>query len=111
NPSNTVASTLVEKIVLSSSSLEIWMDNAKHRQQYGGVLNDLIGGFLKTGEDKRTGTKKITARNSGMSEITDSTKNDSAEIEQWVNETNAQENTAKEKKDEEKSRPQIEASE
>src|SRR5215218_9867234 len=36
NSSNTVANTLGEKIVLRSSSSEIWMDNAKHREQYGG---------------------------------------------------------------------------
>ena len=49
NSSNAVVNTLGDKIVLRTTSSEIWTENAEHRQQYGGTLNDLVGGFLKTG--------------------------------------------------------------
>jgi hypothetical protein len=64
NSSNTVTNTLGEKIVLHSNSPEIWMENEQHRNQYGGTSNDLVGGFLKTGEDKRPIKKKSTDKDS-----------------------------------------------
>lgn len=101
NASNNVANTLGEKVVLRTSSSEIWMDNAEHRQRYGGILNDLVGGFLKTGEDKRVIKKKMITKDSSKTDITiDSITSDSLnDVEKWVHETTAQENTAKEKKD------------
>jgi hypothetical protein len=80
------------------------MDNAKHRQEYGGTLNDLVGGFLKTGDDKRPIRKKNSAKDSS-NEIISTTENvtvDSInEVEEWIHETKNQENTAKEKLNEE----------
>jgi hypothetical protein len=108
NSSNAVASTLGEKIVVHSNSAEIWKDNAEHRQQYGGELNDLVGIFLQSGEDKRMRKKSITGENSKAERIkTDSANRDSTnEIEQWIHESTIQQNAAKDKKnDEEEAEP------
>jgi hypothetical protein len=107
NSSNAVASTLGEKIVLHSNSAEIWRDNAEHRRLYGGELNDLVGIFLQSGEDKRVGKKKNTAAESKAEIINrDSIHNDSTnEIEQWIQESTIQQNAAKDKKDEEETEP------
>jgi hypothetical protein len=109
NSSNTVANTLGNKIVLQSSTPQIWMENALHRSQYGGMLNDLVGNFLETGEDKRP-IKKKTIKDSLQyaKNKADSLARDSiAAIENWVKEKTVQENTAKEPqvKEEEKTDP------
>jgi hypothetical protein len=114
NSSNVVASTLGEKIVVHSSSAEIWKDNAEHRQQYGGELNDLVRIFLQSGEDKRMRKKSITGENSKTEKIkTDSTNRDSThEIEQWIHESTIQGNTAKDKKEnEEETKPLVDEAE
>lgn len=99
NSSNAVTNTLGEKIVLHSNSPEIWMENTQHRNEYGGTLNDLVGNFLETGEDKR----KIKKKNSDKGSIdyakntSDSLLKDSSEqIENWVKETTAQDKNLKE---------------
>ena len=114
NSSNAVVNTLGDKIVLRTTSSEIWTENAEHRQQYGGTLNDLVGGFLKTGEDKRVKKKKNnTEENNKMEKVAiDSTNRDSTdEIEQWVHETTIQENTAIDKKGDGNIEPSIEKTE
>jgi hypothetical protein len=114
NSSNTVASTLGEKIQLRSSSAEIWRDNAEHRTKYGGELNDLVGIFLQSGEDKRVKKKKnSTAENNKTEKFKpDSINTDSVnEIEQWVHETTIQENTAIDKKGDGNIEPSIEKTE
>jgi hypothetical protein len=102
NSSNTVANTLGEKVVIHTRSPEIWLENTEHRRQYGGMLNDIVGEFLKTGEDKKTIKKKNTEKDSSktVTAITDSTVSDSiGEIENWIHETTIQANTTKEKKE------------
>jgi hypothetical protein len=114
NSSNEVANTLGKKVTLHSSSAEIWLNNAEHRQHYGGTLNDLVGGFLKTGEDKRTITKKNLVKDSSKINLdkTDSTIHDSNAIEEWVHETTNEENAAKENKPKEiESKPSSEQTE
>lgn len=95
--SNSVVNTLGEKIVLQSSTRQIWMQNASHRSQYGGALNDLVGNFLQTGEDKRP-IKKKPFKDSIQYEKNkaDSLARDSiADIENWVKEKDVQDNAAK----------------
>jgi len=99
NSSNAVTNTLGEKIVLHSNSPEIWMENAQHRNQYGGTLNDLGGNFLETGEDKRKTKKKNSDKDSidYTKNTRDSLVKDSTEqIENWVKETTVQEKNSKE---------------
>lgn len=98
NSSENVANTLGERIVLHSTSPEIWTENAVHRDKYGGTLNDLVGMFLQTGEDERKIKKKNTGKDSSysVSNNIDSVKSDSIEeVEKWVKETHTQEKSAK----------------
>ena len=109
NSSAVVTNTLGKKIVIRSNSAEIWMDNPEHRKIYGGELNDLVGNFLQSGEDKRARKKKnMTEENSKIERAeADSINNDSLnEFEHWVHESTIHENAAKDKKDnEEEARP------
>jgi hypothetical protein len=98
NSSNTIASTLGEKIVLRSNSNQIWMDNEEHRSRYGGTLNDFVGNFLKTGEEQKEGKKKRSINDSSQYNIKkDSlTKDSLEEIDNWVKGAPTQEHSAKE---------------
>ena len=89
NSSNEMANTLGKKIVLQSASQEIWVENEQHRNQYGGTLNDLVGGFLKSGEDKSIEKKKKFAKDTTgyTKSYRDSFVKDSLdEIENWIKE-------------------------
>jgi hypothetical protein len=101
NSSNNIAQTLGQKIVLHSNSDQIWLDNAAHRSLYSGELNDLVGSFLKLGEDKRPRKKKIVVKDSTESDIInqeDSLNADSSrEIKNWITETSVEQNLAKKK--------------
>jgi hypothetical protein len=100
NSSNNIAQTLGQKIVLHSNSDKIWLDNAEHRSLYSGELNDLVGNFLKLGEDKRPAKKKIILKDSTESDSdqADSLWEDSSrEIKNWITETSVEQNLAKKK--------------
>ena len=100
NSSNTVSNTLGRHIILRTSSPEIWLENAVHRNEYGGTLNDLVGNFLKTGEDERPTKKKAYKDSSAYAKArADSLIKDSTdEIEKWIKETTSQEHAAKQEK-------------
>lgn len=97
NSLEAINNTLGEKIVLHSSSSEIWQENAEHRNKYGGALNDLVGDFLGNGEDKRKTKKKNAGNDSSYrnNNKEDLQRDSIAEMENWVEETIVQEKTIK----------------
>jgi len=100
NSSNNIEQTLGEKIVLRSHSDKIWLENAAHRSLYAGELNDLVGSFLKLGEDKRPARKKNVYKDSTASatDQTDSLRIDTGlEKNDWITETSIEQYLAKKK--------------
>jgi hypothetical protein len=100
NSSDKIAQILGQKIVLHSSSDKIWLDNAEHRSLYAGKLNDLVSGFLKLDEEKRTEKKKYIIKDSTefATSAADSLREDSSQkINNWIMGVFIDQNSAKKK--------------
>lgn len=116
NSSNGVADILGEKIVLHSRSADVWLDNARHRADYGGTLNDLVGGFLLAGDEKGKPRKKNSFKDSSQRDsnatydfITDSSNTIDYEVnEPAVQEKNGNQNDPQNEDPEENNKPENE---